>query len=78
MVTIRAGTSSDVDEAVSVYERSNLVRRSGIWPNRAARVEQVAKRIRDAESWFLVGADGEEIVGNEEGRHIDEWVTDFG
>jgi len=46
-----------------VYERSNLARRGGVWPDRAERVEQVKARLRDPDSWLLVAADGETPVG---------------
>lgn len=52
-----------MDGALDAYVRSNLARRNGTWPNRDARVKQVASRIRDADSWFLVAEDGEELVG---------------
>jgi GNAT superfamily N-acetyltransferase len=58
-----AAEAADVDAATAVFERSNLARRQGVWPNRAARVEQVRARLRDAASWFLVACDGTEFVG---------------
>ena len=60
---IRLGEAADVDAAVSVYERSNLARRQGTWPGRAARVEQVRSRLREPGSWFLLAADGPAPVG---------------
>jgi hypothetical protein len=40
-IHVQLGSLDDVDEAVSVYERSNLVRRQGDWPSRPARVAQI-------------------------------------
>jgi GNAT superfamily N-acetyltransferase len=56
-----------VNDAVSVYERSNLARRQGDWPSRLGRVVQVRSRLHeaalhDAASWFLIGRDGDEAV----------------
>ncbi len=51
-----------MDGAVDVYVRSNLARRNGRWPDRDTRVKQVARRIRSADSWFLVAVDGDELV----------------
>jgi GNAT superfamily N-acetyltransferase len=62
-VLIRLGGTPDVDAAVSVYERSNLARRQGVWPNRADRVEQVRAHLRDPGSWFLLATDGATVVG---------------
>lgn len=62
-VRIRLGDAADVDAAVSVYERSNLARRHGVWPHRAIRVEHVRARLADPESWFLVADDGPVVVG---------------
>jgi GNAT superfamily N-acetyltransferase len=61
-IQIRLGEAADVDAAVSVYERSNLARRHGVWPNRAARVERVTAHLRDPASWFLVASDGPKFV----------------
>src|SRR6266498_780536 len=57
-IDVRLGTLGDVDDAVSVYERSNLARRQGSWPSRSARVAQVTANLHDAAhhdtaSWFL-------------------------
>jgi GNAT superfamily N-acetyltransferase len=60
---IRLGAAADVDAAVSVYERSNLARRHGAWPNRAARVRHVRAHLRDRASWFLVATEGPMCVG---------------
>jgi GNAT superfamily N-acetyltransferase len=57
-VVVRLGEAADVDAAVSVYERSNLARRRGVWPRRAERVAQVRAHLREAETWFLVAEDG--------------------
>ena len=62
-VLIRLGSAADVDAAVSVYERSNLARRQGVWPNRAARVAWVRTHLRDPASWFLVASEGRAVVG---------------
>jgi len=62
-ILIRLGDAADVDAAVSVYERSNLARRQGVWPNQAARVEQVRARLRDPASWFLLANEGPALVG---------------
>jgi GNAT superfamily N-acetyltransferase len=62
-ILIRLGDEGDVDAAVSVYERSNLARRRGVWPERAARVESVRTRLRDPGSWFLLASDGPVVVG---------------
>jgi GNAT superfamily N-acetyltransferase len=56
------GEVADVDAAASVYERSNLARRQGCWPNRAERVAHVKARLRDPDSWFLVATDGPAFV----------------
>ena len=62
-VLIRLGGTLDVDAAVSVYERSNLARRQGVWPKRAQRVEEVRAHLRDLGSWFLLATDGATAVG---------------
>jgi GNAT superfamily N-acetyltransferase len=62
-LVIRLGDAADVDAAVSVFERSNLARRQGVWPNRAARVKRVRAHLRDADSWFLVASEGPAFVG---------------
>jgi GNAT superfamily N-acetyltransferase len=54
---------ADVDAAVSVYERSNLARRQGVWPNRTSRVDHVRARLRDPVSWFLVAQEGPALLG---------------
>jgi GNAT superfamily N-acetyltransferase len=60
---IRLGDAADVDAAVSVFEQSNLARRQGIWPNRAARVEHLRAKLRGPDAWFLVVTDGPAVVG---------------
>ena len=60
---IRLGGAADVDAAASVYERSNLARRQGFWPNRMAGVEHVRAHLRDPASWFLVATEGSAFVG---------------
>jgi GNAT superfamily N-acetyltransferase len=62
-ILIRLGSAADVDAAVSVFERSNLARRHGVWPNRAAGVERVRAHLRDPASWFLVAKEGPVLVG---------------
>lgn len=47
-IRVRLGHAAQVDAAVSIYERSNLARRQGVWPNRAARVEGIGGVILDA------------------------------
>jgi GNAT superfamily N-acetyltransferase len=63
VIVIRMGAAADVDAAVSVYERSNLARRHGVWPNRTARAEQVRAHLRNPCSWFLLASDGPDVVG---------------
>jgi GNAT superfamily N-acetyltransferase len=62
-IRIRPGEVADVNAAVSVYERSNLARRGGVWPNRAARVEEVRAVLSESATWFLVAEDGPSAVG---------------
>ena len=62
-IRIRLGDAADVDAARSVYERSNLARRKGVWPKRAARIERVTAHLRDPTSWFLLANDGPALVG---------------
>ena len=57
------GDAADVDAAVSVYERSNLARRHGVWRDRAARVAAVRTRLADPGSWLLLAEDGPVVVG---------------
>src|SRR5690242_15741703 len=66
-IDVRLGTLSDVDEATSVYERSNLARRHGHWPSPSGRVAQVAASlhnaaVHDTGSWFLIGRDAHGAV----------------
>jgi GNAT superfamily N-acetyltransferase len=63
VVRIRLADAADVDAAVSVFERSNLARRQGVWPNRAARVERVRAHLREPGSWLLMATDGSTLVG---------------
>ena len=61
-VTVRMGSSTDVDAALSIYVRSNLVRRKGrAIP--AERIEQVADNLRNPLTWFLIADAGGESVG---------------
>jgi GNAT superfamily N-acetyltransferase len=62
-ILIRLGGAADVDAAVSVYERSNLARRHGVWPHRAARLEHVRGHLRNSASWFLLANEGPALVG---------------
>jgi GNAT superfamily N-acetyltransferase len=62
-IRVRLGDTADVDAAVSVYERSNLARRQGVWPERAARVEEVRVLLREPATWFLLAEDGPSVVG---------------
>ena len=55
--------ADEVETVVSVYERSNLARRGGVWAGRAERVEQVRARLRDPDSWILLGTEGGIPVG---------------
>ena len=48
---------------MSVYERSALARRGGVWPTRAAGVERVRSHLRDPTSWFLLAVDAAAVVG---------------
>jgi GNAT superfamily N-acetyltransferase len=66
-IDVRLGHLGDVDDAVSVYERSNLARRLGDWPSRPGRVAKVTASLHeaalhDAASWFLIGREGGEAV----------------
>ena len=62
-IVLRSGDLADVDAAVSLYERSNIARRRGSWPNRAARVERAGAHLRDPASWFLLANEGPALVG---------------
>jgi GNAT superfamily N-acetyltransferase len=61
-ILIRLGDAADVDAAVSVYEQSNLARRHGVWPNRAARTERARSHLRQPASWFLVATEETAVV----------------
>ncbi len=61
-IIVRLGGVDDVEAAASVYESSNLVRRHGLWPDRAPRLEHVRANLRDPAGWFLVGYDGRDGV----------------
>jgi GNAT superfamily N-acetyltransferase len=66
-IDVRLGDLGDVDDAASVYERSNLARRQGNWPSRPGRVAQVTASLHDGArhdtpSWFLIGREGTEAV----------------
>ena len=62
-IRIRFGDERDVEAAVSVYERSALARRQGVWPDRASRVQFVRAQLRKSDSWFLLASDGPAFVG---------------
>lgn len=62
-IRIRSGAAADVDAAVSVFERSNLARRQGNWPNRAARIERLTTHLRNPASWFFLAEAGPAPVG---------------
>ncbi len=62
-IVIRLGSPADVEVAASVYERSNLARRQGVWPEQASRIKHVAARLREPSSWFLLAEDGSWCVG---------------
>jgi GNAT superfamily N-acetyltransferase len=61
-IEVRLGRPGDVRAALSVYERSNLARRKGVWPARSARLEHVRRNLEDPASWFLVGYTPDEVV----------------
>jgi GNAT superfamily N-acetyltransferase len=61
-IRVRLGDAADVDAAISVYERSNLARRQGLWPRRVVRVERARTHLLDAASWFLVAEEGSALV----------------
>jgi hypothetical protein len=46
-IDVRLGKGGDVDDTVSVYERSNLARRSD-WPSRPSRVAQGTASLHEA------------------------------
>jgi GNAT superfamily N-acetyltransferase len=62
-IQIRLGEAADVDAAVAVYERSNLTRRQGIWPDHAAKVEHARAKLNQPASWFLLAYEGPALVG---------------
>jgi GNAT superfamily N-acetyltransferase len=62
-IQIRLGDAADVDAAVSVYERSALARRQGVWPNRDARIAEARALLIDSVTWFLLAEDGVSVVG---------------
>ena len=72
MILVRPGEAADADAAVAVYERSNLARRHGAWPGQAARVDHVRARLRDPGTWFLVAAEGPEMVAMASARALRE------
>jgi [ribosomal protein S18]-alanine N-acetyltransferase len=60
---VRLGGHADVEDALSVYERSNLARRRGVWPSRGTRLEHVRANLLRPDAWFLVAFEGDEAVG---------------
>ncbi len=62
-ILIRPGEAADIDGAVSVYERSNLARRKGVWPDRAAKVERARANLSDPAAWFMLAYEGPALVG---------------
>jgi hypothetical protein len=62
-ILIRLGDAAGVDAAVSVYERSNLARHQGVWPNRSAGAERVRAHLREPDTWFILAYDGPALVG---------------
>src|SRR5438067_809980 len=56
-IRIRLCDATGVEDAVSVFVRSNLARRGGRWPHRTARIERMRDRLRDPASWFLLAFD---------------------
>lgn len=72
MVLVRLGEAADVDAAASVYERSNLARRHGVWPGQAARVGHVRARLRDPDAWLLVATEGPKMVAMASARALRE------
>ena len=57
-VDVRVGAAADVAATLAVYERSNLARRQGVWPERAERVRQVETHLRRPDTWLVIAADG--------------------
>ncbi|HUB38471.1 MAG TPA: GNAT family N-acetyltransferase [Streptosporangiaceae bacterium] len=72
VVLVRPGKAADIDDAVSLYERSNLARRQGAWPGQAARVDHVRERLRDPDTWLLVATEGPEMVAMTSARALRE------
>jgi GNAT superfamily N-acetyltransferase len=60
---VRLGGSDEVEAAVSVYERSNLARRHGVWPARVDRLAEATEKLSDPTSWFLLAREGRKAVG---------------
>jgi GNAT superfamily N-acetyltransferase len=61
-ILIRLADARDFDAAVSVYERSSLARRGGVWPNQVSSVERVRTHLRDPAAWLLVANKGAAVV----------------
>ena len=59
---IRPGEATDVVAAVDVFERSNLARRQGDWPNRTPRLKRLRAHLADPASWFLVAEERSSLV----------------
>src|SRR5437773_10685261 len=62
-ILLRPGDTADFDAAVSLFERSNLARRSGVWPNRLASVARCRESVSKPDSWLLVAEEGPVMVG---------------
>jgi GNAT superfamily N-acetyltransferase len=62
-IRIRLGGSADVEAAVAVYERSNLARRQGVWPNRTDGVARLRASLLDPNGWFLVVDEEPAMIG---------------
>jgi GNAT superfamily N-acetyltransferase len=62
-VVIRPGDPTDFEAAVGLFERSNLARRNGLWPNRLASVARCRESVRGPDSWLLVAEEASVLVG---------------
>ena len=62
-ILIRPGDTTDFEAAVALFERSNLARRNGLWPNRLASVARCRESVRRPDSWRLVAEEASVLVG---------------
>ena len=62
-ISVRRGTAEDIDAALALYERSNLARRNGDWPERVERLRRKRELLLARDSWFRLAFDGGEMVG---------------